>query len=149
MIYTSYFANVDKIPNHIFKISIARYSDRFPDIPRYEPLMPSKQLLMFIKRGIYNNYQYTKKFNSYLCGLDADSVVEDLFKLSNGRDVVLLCYETPDQFCHRQLVAKWLIDNYIPCQEYGEPELSSKEWLYKLGFTDEELVNNLCKGCYE
>lgn len=148
MIYTSYFANVRNIPESIFRVSIARYSDKFPDIPRYEPLMPSKQLLFKVKHGIYNQFRYTKEFNSYLYSLDAEKVAEDLNKLAGGRDVVLLCYEKPENFCHRQLVAKWLIDNYIRCQEYGQPELSSQEWLAKLGFTDEEIgKTSICSEC--
>ena len=25
-----------------------------------------------------------------------------------GKDIILLCYETPEKFCHRHSVAKWL-----------------------------------------
>ena len=145
MIYTSYFANLRNIPETIFRVSIARYSDKFPDIPRFEELMPSSQLLMFIKKGIYNQYQYTKKFNSYLYSLDPEVIVDKLNNLSGGRDIVLLCYETPDKFCHRQLVSSWLVNNYIRCQEFGTPELTSDQWLRKLGRSDEELP--YCPTC--
>lgn len=147
MIYTSYFANIKNIPSHIYKISIARYSDKFPDIPRYEKLMPSAQLLALIKKGVYNQFRYTKKFNAQLYSLDIDEVIEELNEMSGGRDIVLLCYESPDKFCHRQLVAKWMVDNYIRCQEYGEPELTRQEWLSKLGKSDEDLGRELCNIC--
>lgn len=148
MIYTSYFANCRNLPQSAYKISIARYSDRFPDIPRFEKLMPAKDLLYKVKHGIYNQFQYTKKFNAYLNTLDAEEIVEELNELSGGRDIILLCYEGPDKFCHRQLVCKWLIDNFIKCQEYGQPELTSREWLYKLGLTDEELRKlDICPEC--
>ena len=148
MIYTSYFANCRNIPSDIFKVSIARYSDRFPDIPKYEKLMPAKDLLYKIKNGIYNQFQYTKKFNAYLSSIDPEDIVEELNTMSGGRDIVLLCYEAPDKFCHRQLVCKWFVDNFIRCQEYGQPELTSREWLAKLGVTDEELRNfDICPVC--
>ncbi|NTV02456.1 MAG: DUF488 domain-containing protein [Chlorobiaceae bacterium] len=35
-----------------------------------------------------------------------------------GEDVVLLCFERPSDFCHRQLVSKWLRQYGVPCVEY-------------------------------
>ena len=40
--------------------------------------------------------------------LSAKQVYDDLERLSNGRDCVLLCYEKSSDFCHRHLVADWL-----------------------------------------
>ena len=52
----------------------------------------------------------------------------DLYKLAYGgktltKDssefhVALVCYETPEKFCHRHLVSKWLQDNNIDCAEW-------------------------------
>lgn len=33
-------------------------------------------------------------------------------------NIVLLCYEKPTDFCHRHLVAQWLIENGFECKEY-------------------------------
>ena len=33
-------------------------------------------------------------------------------------DIALLCYEKPDDFCHRHLVADWLNKNGYKCEEY-------------------------------
>ncbi len=35
----------------------------------------------------------------------------------NGADVVLLCYEKADAFCHRHLVSDWLHSYNIDCEE--------------------------------
>ena len=40
--------------------------------------------------------------------LDANEIYKDLYELSNGKDVVLLCYEKRGDFCHRHLLAKFL-----------------------------------------
>lgn len=36
---------------------------------------------------------------------------------SDNHDVCLLCYETPEKFCHRHLVCNWLNDHGIECRE--------------------------------
>ena len=52
--------------------------------------------------------------------LDAQRVYEDLERLSNGRDCVLLCYEKSGDFCHRHLVADWLNKKLdLNIQEYS------------------------------
>ena len=32
--------------------------------------------------------------------------------------IALICYEKPTDFCHRHLVADWLNNNGIKCEEY-------------------------------
>ena len=49
--------------------------------------------------------------------LDADKVVEEILRLSEGKDAVLICYEKPDEFCHRHLLAEWLILHGYDCKE--------------------------------
>ena len=49
--------------------------------------------------------------------LCVEEVLQDLESLSNGADVVLLCYEKADAFCHRHLVSDWLHSYNIDCEE--------------------------------
>lgn len=49
-----------------------------------------------------------------LVDLDPQQVYKDLKAMSKGKDVALVCYETPQKFCHRHLVAKWLEDAGLP-----------------------------------
>jgi uncharacterized protein (DUF488 family) len=54
---------------------------------------------------------YLKHFEVILAGLNQHGVVNDLSELSEGRDVVLLCFEAlknPNEICHRRYVAAWL-----------------------------------------
>ena len=102
-IYTSYFGNYqnfgDKKP-----VSIALYSPtNFKGI-RYIALAPTKEILEFKN----NEDGYTKLFKKKLYKMTASSVYAQLKLFSENKDVVLLCYEKPPQFCHRHLVAEWL-----------------------------------------
>jgi uncharacterized protein (DUF488 family) len=38
--------------------------------------------------------------------------------LAKDYHIVLLCYEKPDSFCHRHLVAKWFNENGFPIEEW-------------------------------
>ena len=38
---------------------------------------------------------------------------EDAWYNNKNFDIVLLCYEKPDEFCHRHLVAEWFNRNGI------------------------------------
>lgn len=72
------------------------------------------------KKNHDNNY-YIEHFDSEVLNLlDAKTIYEELSKMSGGKDIVLICYEKPSDFCHRHLVAKWLAKNGIPCEEYYE-----------------------------
>lgn len=50
---------------------------------------------------------YIEKYKeTVLQTLNPNKVVQDLQKI--GNNVILLCFETPEKFCHRHLVAEWL-----------------------------------------
>ena len=103
-IYTSYFGNYrnfgDKIP-----ISIALYPPKgFYFRGELKALAPTNKIL-----ECKNNQEvYTNLFNKRLDDFSAKKVFEYFESLYGGKDVVLLCYEKPPQFCHRHLVAEWL-----------------------------------------
>lgn len=63
---------------------------------------------------------YRKRyFSEILANLNADQVVFHFAKLAGyGNDFALLCYEKPDEFCHRQLVAEWLRSNGYEVKEF-------------------------------
>ena len=116
MIYTSYYGNLRNIPKNIFKIAISR---TFPieHAVGYKDLIPTMADLFAYKvtndwAAYANNYEA-----NVLSKLNPDDVVKDLYNLSGGRDIVLLCYEKSFEFCHRHLVAKWLNEAGYPCTE--------------------------------
>lgn len=106
-IYTSYFANLKNIPDDIIPISICRRSPKGYSGLEYKILAPSSALLSEWHRN-HNESNYRFKFAKQLVPLNASNIVGVLNYISNGHDIVLVCYERPEKFCHRHLVAEWL-----------------------------------------
>ena len=60
-----------------------------------------------------NSWYEEQYFTTVLNKLDAKKVVREF-----GKNPVLLCYEKPDEFCHRHLIAKWLQQNNFQVKEF-------------------------------
>ena len=66
----------------------------------YDPLKPKRYMLK-----LKDEADYTSVYAStILAPLDPYRVIEDL-----GDKAILLCWERPGEFCHRRLVAEWLL----------------------------------------
>ena len=118
LIYTTYFAKLNKLPKDVVPIAICGKVPEWYIGFRYKPLAPKYTFFMEWKKNRDNNY-YIEHFNKeVLDKLDANEVVNDLLRLSNGRMFALVCYEKPAEFCHRHLVADWLINNGYACDEF-------------------------------
>ena len=116
-IYTSYYAKIKKIPENMCLISIAGKCPDFYKGHEYKFLAP-KWSFFKIWKETHDNDFYVEHFNKeVLSQLDPDQVVNDFIRLSQGKDVVMLCYEKPSDFCHRHLVADWLTKNGYECKE--------------------------------
>ena len=100
---TSYFSNKQAAsdPN---AVSIARWPPRWwGSRRRYISLAPSIDLLNRSKAGL-SWPEYVKEYQREILGkLDPAKVLSDL-----GDEAILLCWEKPDEDCHRRLVAEWL-----------------------------------------
>ena len=103
------------------------YSDKgyaLVSIARTRPWFLSKDLLVWYLSdlaptgeiiGAKNNPSvYEEKYNKeILANTSAEEVLLQLERYASlsGKDkVVLLCYESPEKFCHRHIVARWLGD---------------------------------------
>lgn len=83
----------------------------------YFPLAPSWELLNKYKQD-HNEKEYTEVFNNQLNRLNAEEIYKDfmgMLEINNMLEadyrkdnVVLLCWESPEKFCHRHLVGDWL-----------------------------------------
>ncbi len=122
-ITTGNFANQKKYTNAGYTcISIARFNRYFNGI-EFKKLAPDAY---YIK---YPECQYIPIYEKKLDKLNAKNVYNELKILSNGNDIVLLCYEKEGVFCHRILVAKWLKKELgIEVKELGKME--KKEELF-------------------
>lgn len=119
MIYTSYFAKLKELEKHnIIPISICgKAPDWFKGL-QYKELTPKYGFFMEWKKNHDNDY-YIQCFNDQvLKDLNIENVVFQLYSLARAKDIALICYEKPSDFCHRHLVAEWLKQNGFQCEEW-------------------------------
>ena len=127
MIYTSYFGNIKNLQSRpgLEFISIA---GKTPDW-----FTGAKLSLLAPKHDWWKEWH--EKFADDLGSKESvawysdkywKTVLRDLDPLETAQLIkdtvgwnmpVLLCYETPEKFCHRHLVRKWLNDHRIECKE--------------------------------
>lgn len=119
MIYTSYFAKLKDFPDNIIPISICGKAPDWYKGLQYKKLAPKHDFFMKWKENHDNDY-YVKCYNEQvLSQLDPEKTAYELLITTSGakKDVCLICYEKPSDFCHRHLVADWLNKNGIKCEE--------------------------------
>jgi uncharacterized protein (DUF488 family) len=115
-IYTSYFGNAKKLRERgILIISIALYNPRYLNIDgSLRQFNPTKEMLS------ESLSQYIPKYKEILKCVDVKKTMDELLKISGGKDVALCCYETPDKFCHRHIVANFLNEKGYEVKEFFE-----------------------------
>ena len=116
-IFTGNFGNIKKYREAgLTTVSIARFN-RWYNGAKMMDLAPTAAMI-HDPEDIY-----TPKFASILANLSAEETFKKLETLSEGKDIVLLCYEKVGDFCHRHLVANWLTQNLgIEIKELGKME---------------------------
>lgn len=107
-IHTSYYRNA-ALDNGQVLVSISRTIPSWINAQAYSVLAPSWELLRAYTRHDITEKEYVKIYSKeVLERLDPMTVYKDLSDNS-----VLLCWESPEKFCHRHLVARWLT-RYTP-----------------------------------
>ena len=119
MIYTSYFAKLNKLPADVVPISICGKAPEWYNGIQYKKLAPKYDFFMEWKRNHDDDYYIEHFQNEVLNNLNPDEVVAELLALSEGRNFALVCYEKPSDFCHRHLVADWLTQNGFKTEEWS------------------------------
>ncbi len=124
MIYTSYFAQLKKLPPNVIPISICGKSPDWYTGLQYKKLAPKYSFFMEWKETRDNDYYIEHFQKEVLDCLQPTQVVLELmtmvgnFKgLTYSPEIALLCYEKPDDFCHRHLVSNWLNANGYEAEE--------------------------------
>lgn len=105
-IYTGYYGNLRAYKGMV-PVSISLSQPRWlcPQLPSYQPLFPHRWMLKLERPEYTEAYQRILNQEGY-GGYQA--FINWLEQVSAGKDVVLLCYEKPTDFCHRQLIAEWI-----------------------------------------
>ncbi len=133
MIYTSYYANLRNLPKTVIPIAISRKVPIYYQGLIYKKLAPPLWLVLDYKQS-GDQVFYTRMYrNDILNKLNKLEVIHDLAELigcenttagfpfcfDGGVDIALICYESPEKFCHRHIVAEWLNeDNAIIVNEW-------------------------------
>ena len=91
----------------------------------------------------HDNEYYIRCFNEQVLNkLNIQNVIRDLIDLipegMSDKSIALICYEKPEDFCHRHLVAKWFNDNGINCKEWIKNQYTFDPMI-EAGFSKETL----------
>ena len=116
MIWTSCYSNMLFLPKSIVAISISRFPPKNWKGPVILALAPFQEILLKYKED-HDEKWYVEAFSQQLALLDPQIAANSIHS-KYGDKVALLCYEKPNQFCHRHLVAEWLSKAGIRCEEY-------------------------------
>jgi uncharacterized protein (DUF488 family) len=119
-LYTSNYARHAKDPN---AVCISVKAPYWYKGKAYYPLAPTWELVRAKKAGEIDEKEYTIRYLQLLedRGLDPKKVAEEL-----GDGAIMLCYESPKDFCHRQIVSWWMNKNGISVEEVFFKEQAEK-----------------------
>jgi len=131
-LFTSYFGRMKKIksvdPDMVF-ISICGKAPTWFTGPQFKILAPRwvwwrewhdkfQDDLDGAESVAWYSQKYAKTVLSKLDPKRVSSELEDIITENGGSRGCLLCFETPEKFCHRHLAARWLSGSGIPCSEW-------------------------------
>ena len=124
-IYTSYFGNQKNLRKAgIMPIGIARWKPRFYNGVCMYSVAPTTYMLS----DMCGQEEYVELYNEILRKRGAHNILNEINALAQGRDVALLCYEKPGDFCHRHLLADYLNKELgLNICEYSAPEHTAKQ----------------------
>ena len=119
-LYTSYFGALKKLPIDDYEIvAITASSPKWFTGKTLSVLAPDIELVMGYKSGNICKSEYEKIYTAKLERVnirDYMKLFED--KARDKKGIIFLCYEKPDDFCHRHIFAKYFSDRGYPIKEY-------------------------------
>lgn len=136
--YTGYYARaVEYRANGLIPVAISLGVPDWWHGPVYKKLAPTLGILANWRYsensmpGAEREKRYLDEYTRIvLLNLDPKNVLEDLSKFGDIDKIVLCCYETPEEFCHRHIVASWLrVKGKVEFREftlYKEPNFACR-----------------------
>lgn len=104
MITTSYFGKLPYIKN---PIAITAYKPKWFNGLFYQKLSPPALLVDSYKKEEITKDEYSILYYEFILSkLNQNQIYNEIIN-QFGDDATLLCYEKPDDFCHRHLVREW------------------------------------------
>jgi uncharacterized protein (DUF488 family) len=92
----------------IVPIAVCQYPPRWYQGLTYKELAPDYEMINGMKDSSSRVHYSMRYVRQVLSLLNKENILEDLEHLSGGKDVALICFERPSDYCHRHLIAKWL-----------------------------------------
>ena len=123
MIYTGYYSKIKEYADAGLRLlSISRTKPGFAkNCVDVSPLFPDEKILWDYKKGDIDEMEYTSKYLDQLNELGIDRIIKTIQIF--GDDVVLLCWESPEKFCHRHILADYINRNSdLVVEEFGTKE---------------------------
>jgi uncharacterized protein YeaO (DUF488 family) len=119
-IYTSYYSKIPKLHQAgIIPVSVSLSVPKSFTGQQIRTLAPNWNILSEYKLG-HDEQLYTQRYRAEILDkLSPHKLITALNKCLCGKDVALLCYEKPNDFCHRHLIAYWLGEAGYAVQEFG------------------------------
>lgn len=110
-IFTSYYKKLADDPRDLVPVRVSTSAPSwFPWYCEALPqLYPGWELVNGIKSGVITEKEYVEKYKEKLTYISKEEILSTLKKISEdnfNKDVVLLCYENTEKFCHRHLIAE-------------------------------------------
>lgn len=124
MLYTSYLAKLNKIPDDAIKILITQWKGII-DIDKYNLIWKpelSPDSIHLWKNDSMTKAEMFEKFKEQLERKPSSDAVNEIIKyLEEDKDVYLICYCKELCECHRRLVALYISEKFnIEWKEYKE-----------------------------
>lgn len=108
MIYTGYYAKLNQYPRELKKIAISRSIPKGIQVDKQDlSLAPTWDMIHKL-----THEEYIKRYINILKKVDIGQ------KGVQYQNCILLCYESPEKFCHRHILAEQLDKIGLDCQEY-------------------------------
>jgi hypothetical protein len=118
---TSYYYEKAKDLN---AVSIAAKAPSWYKGREYKKLAPKYWFFKKYKKDEDEDFYTEHYYKEVLDKLDPAEVYKEL-----GKDAILLCWEAPDKFCHRHIVAEWLAYRLgVKVEEYKSIDDIIDEW---------------------
>lgn len=107
-IFTSYFGNIRKLKQAgVIPIGISLGRNKYIPCEYLSYLAPKRYML----DDKWTDEEYIKMYREdVLSKVSIDVLRESIRRISEDwtKDVALLCYEKPGDFCHRHIFAEWM-----------------------------------------
>lgn len=112
-IYTTNYTKASRLSNkHYLKVSISLIRPREFDGMHIQSFAPSKKLLDDYHNGL-SPEEYETRFREQIDQLkDIYAFFKIMAKQAKGRDILLLCYEKKNAFCHRHILSDIIYERY-------------------------------------